>query len=155
MAIYERSVLLQATPGEVYAFHQDPKNITKISPASLRVIRVECQVPARVGEEFCLEVSQFGVPMRWIGFWEAVVPGEALVDGAKKSPFREWRHQHLFRAEGGGCRMTDRVSYALPGGILGRLLDATVMKLIFTIMFSARHRATKAFFKEGRIKAAN
>jgi len=51
--------------------------------------------------------------------------------------------------------MTDRVSYALPGGILGRLLDATVMKLIFTIMFSARHRATKAFFKEGRIKAAN
>lgn len=146
MAIYERSVLLKATPPEVYSFHEDPRNITKISPASLRVIKVECRVPARAGEEFRLVVSQFGVPMEWVGFWEEAVPGERLVDGARKSPFLRWRHQHLFHAEGGGCVMTDRVSYALPWGALGRLLDGTVMKLVFTMMFLARHRATKAYF---------
>jgi len=43
--------------------------------------------------------------------------------------------------------MTDRVSYALPCGMLGRLLDETLMKLIFAIMFSARHKATAAYFE--------
>lgn len=149
MAIFERSILLQAPPEVVYAFHEDPRNITKISPSSLHVIKVECRVPAREGEEFRLVLNQFGVPIEWIGFWEEVVPGERLVDGAKKSPFRHWSHRHLFRPEGEGCFMTDHITYALPWGMLGRLLDETVMKLIFTVMFLARHRATKACFASG------
>lgn len=91
-------------------------------------------------------MRQFGVPLEWIGFWEEAVPHERLVDGARKSPFRLWQHQHLFHPEGEGCMMTDRVTYALPGGMLGRLLDATVMKVIFTLMFLARHQATEKFF---------
>lgn len=146
MAIYERSVFLNATPVEVYAFHEDPRNITKISPASLHVERVECSVPARAGEEFSLKICQFGLPIEWIGIWEEAVPSERLVDRARKSPFSHWRHQHLFHPEGEGCVMTDRVSYALPGGMLGRLLDETLMRIIFTIMFLARHKATKTFF---------
>ena len=42
--------------------------------------------------------------------------------------------------------MTDRVEYALPGGVLGLLLDLTMMPVVFSLMFIARHRATKAFF---------
>jgi ligand-binding SRPBCC domain-containing protein len=78
------------------------------------------------------------------------------VDGARKSPFRHWRHQHLFRGEGSGTVMTDRVEYALKFGtlgslgIIGRLLDATVMKVVFTAMFLARHKATAAYFAKER-----
>lgn len=146
MAVYERSVLIEATPAEVFAFHQDPRNIPKISPDSLRVEQVECRVPAVVGEEFRLKVRQFGIPLEWVGFWEEVVPDERLVDGARKSPFRRWRHQHLFRPEGAHCRMTDRVEYLLPGGIIGRLLEKTVMRAVFAIIFSARHKATADYF---------
>jgi ligand-binding SRPBCC domain-containing protein len=144
--VFQRSVFLSASPAEVYAFHEDPRNITKISPPSLRVERVECSVPARAWEEFRLRVSQFGLPLDWVGVWEEAVPDARLVDGARKSPFRHWRHHHLFRAEGSGTVMTDRVEYALPFGFLGRLLDATVMRVVFTAMFLARHKATAAFF---------
>lgn len=148
-SVFERSVLLDARPSEVYAFHEDPRNISKISPSSLRVERVECSVPARAGGEFRLRVRQFGLPLEWIGVWEEAVPHGKLLDGARKSPFRHWRHGHLFRPEGAGTLMTDRVEYALNAGslgILGRLLDATVMKFIFTVMFRARHKATAAYF---------
>ena len=154
---FERSTKLNATLAEVYAFHEDPRNITKISPPSLRVEQVECSVPARAGEEFRLRVSQFGLPLEWVGFWEVAVPHEKLVDGARKSPFRHWRHQHLFRAEGEETVMTDRVEYALRFGslgslgILGRLVDATVMHVVFTAMFLARHKATRAYFQQARI----
>jgi ligand-binding SRPBCC domain-containing protein len=42
--------------------------------------------------------------------------------------------------------MTDRVEYALPFGLLGRLLNAIVMRLVFAAMFAARHRATRKYF---------
>ncbi len=146
MAIYERSVLLKAPCAEVYSFHGDPRNISKISPPSLHLEEVECRVPACAGEEFRLSVRQFGVRLEWVGIWEETVPDERLVDGARKSPFRHWRHQHLFRPAGEWCLMTDHVSYALPCGMFGRLLDETLMKLIFWVMFSARHKATAAYF---------
>ena len=156
-SLFERSVRLDASPAEVYAFHEDPRNITKISPPSLKVERVECKVPASVGDEFLLRIRQFGLPLEWIGFWEEAAPNERLVDGAKQSPFHHWRHHHLFEADvadinggtnGGtnGTIMTDRVEYALPFGVVGLLLDLTVMRLVFTAMFIARHRATKKFF---------
>ena len=159
--VFQRSVLLPATPAEVYAFHEDPRNITKISPDSLRVERVECSVPAKKGDEFRLVVRQFGLRLEWVGFWEVVVPYEKLVDGAKKSPFGHWRHQHQFDPAGGHGEktlMTDRVEYALrlrypcSLGILGRLLDETLMKLVFTAMFIARHKATRAYFDKAAVQ---
>lgn len=151
-AVFQRSVLLDATPAEVYAFHEDPRNISKISPPSLHVERVECSVPAEAGGEFRLRVRQFGMPLEWIGVWEEAVSQERLVDGARKSPFRHWRHSHLFTPAGAasGTVMTDRVEYSLRFGFLGRLLDMTVMKLVFTVMFIARHRATAAHFAKGK-----
>jgi ligand-binding SRPBCC domain-containing protein len=146
-SLFERSVTLPATPEEVYAFHEDPRNIVKISPPPLRVERVECAVPARSGEEFRLRVSQFGLPMEWVGFWEEAEPHSRLVDGARKSPFLHWRHHHLFAATPEGTLMTDRVEYALPFGALGRFLDRTVMRAVFSAMFAARHRATADYFR--------
>jgi hypothetical protein len=148
--IFQRSVYLETTPEAAYSFHEDPRNISKISPRSLKVHRVECSLPARAGENFLLDVSQFGLHLEWVGFWEDAVANSTpilrLVDGAKKSPFRHWRHHHLFLQRGDGTLMTDRVEYALPGGFLGRLLDLTVMRVIFVAVFHARHRATQRFF---------
>ena len=114
---------------------------------------VECSVPAKAGDEFHLVVSQFGLSLEWVGFWEEAEPDRKLVDGAKKSPFKFWRHQHLFAPDGKhgeNTLMTDRVEYALPFGLLGRLMDKTLMLLIFTVMFRSRHKATKAFFKKAK-----
>jgi len=143
---FRRSVLLSATPAEVYAFHEDPRNITRISPPSLAVKGVECRVPATPGERFRIRLSQFGIPLDWTGVWEEAVQPSRLVDGAVVSPFRHWRHRHLFAEAPGGTLMTDHVEYALPFGVIGWILDRTVMRVIFAAMFRARHAATRAWF---------
>jgi ligand-binding SRPBCC domain-containing protein len=50
-----------------------------------------------------------------------------FVDEMKSGPFARWRHEHLFSAEGVGTMMLDRVEYALPLGLLGRLADRLLL----------------------------
>jgi len=146
ITIFESSVQLSASPKDVFAFHQNPKNISYIAPSSLRILKVDAGERAIVGEKFTLLLSQFGLRLQWIGVWEAVEEDRLLVDTAEKSPFVFWRHSHIFHPSESGSTMTDRIEYTMPWGALGRTLAPLVRTLVFGPMFRARHAATRAFF---------
>jgi hypothetical protein len=145
---FQKSTILDAPIEAVYAFHENPHNLTKISPSSLRVRRIEANHEAVAGETFRIEASQFFVPIKWEGVWDRAEHPVALWDRALESPFARFRHQHIFESIdiGARTRMTDRVEYALPGGALGRLLSETVVRVVFGVTFAARHRATRDYF---------
>lgn len=143
---FQSSVELPASPQDVFAFHENPKNITLIAPSSLQVIRVEAGTRAIVGEKFSLLLKQFGFRMEWIGCWERVESGRLLVDIAEKSPFAAWRHSHIFEPCAMGCRMTDRIECRFGGGIFGKAISPFMSPLVFGPMFRARHAATRAYF---------
>jgi uncharacterized protein len=73
-----------------------------------------------------------------------VEPERRIVDVAERSPFALWRHEHLFR-ELGPARtlMTDRVTYRLPAGRLGLLMDRLVVRGQLERAFAERHRRTR------------
>lgn len=152
--IFEKSTILEASVEDVFAFHENPRNLMQIAPATLRVISIECEVRAVEGEKFAIHARQFGIPIRWVGVWEKVEQPNLLVDGAEKSPFAFWRHSHIFEAEGSGCRMTDRVECRLPGGRLGAVAGALGLPLVFGPMFRARHEATRRWFREKKVTEA-
>jgi len=148
--VYRRSVVLPATPEAVFRFHEDPHNIPKISPAFQRTIIGHANAEARVGETFAIEVRLFGVlTLRWLGFWEEIVPGRLLVDGACQAPFAYWRHRHEFAPVGAAqTRMNDQVTYRYPGGWLGYFFGATLGRLHMALMFADRHRRTRRYFQQ-------
>jgi ligand-binding SRPBCC domain-containing protein len=45
------------------------------------------------------------------------------VDVQLKGPYKLWRHTHAFAERDGGTAMTDTVEYALPFGIVGRIVN--------------------------------
>ena len=145
---FERSVEVSASAEDLFRFHENPENISKIAPASLRVREVVCDRTARTGGVFKIRASQFGLPIRWTGMWERVEEPGALVDTALESPFAVWHHSHLFETVEGGCRMTDRVEFLLKGGIAGWLASRIVMPFVFAGMFRARHAATRRWFSK-------
>ncbi len=128
---------------QVFAFHADPRNISKISPG-WQTVQVHEGEPARVGEKFEIAVRLFGmVHLRWRGIWREVVSPELLVDETLHSPFAYWRHRHRFeRLDAGRTRMTDHVSYRFHGGWLGRIFGETLGRLQFALMFADRQRRT-------------
>ncbi len=147
-SVFQKSTILDAPIEAVYAFHENPHNLVKISPSSLRVHHIEANAEAVAGETFRVEASQFFVPIRWEGVWDRAEHPVALWDRALESPFASFQHRHEFESIeiGARTRMTDRVEYALPGGVLGWLVSETVLRAVFGVTFVARHKATRDYF---------
>ena len=56
-----------------------------------------------------------------------------------RSPFRRWRHEHLFAPSGTGTVMTDVVEFASPVGPIGRCVDALVLTRYLTRLLQQRN----------------
>ncbi len=142
----ERSVEIAAPVSAVFAFHLDARNAALVSPAGTRVVSVEGGVPVAPGGIVTMRMRQRPVPLTvaWRVQIEAVEPERRIVDVAERSPFALWRHEHLFRELGPGrTLMTDRVTYRLPGGRLGRLADRLLVRRRLEGAFAERHRRTR------------
>ena len=151
MATFTHASPIQATPEELYRFHENPHNIRAVSPPSLHILRVEAEETARPGENFTLTLRQGPCTIRWAGRGEEAVPPESLIDTAINGPFTVWRHQHLFHSqEDGSTLLTDRVTFQLPWYLGGILADGIVRHLIFPSIFRARHSATRKWFSSPR-----
>ncbi|MBS0656780.1 MAG: SRPBCC family protein [Verrucomicrobia bacterium] len=147
---FSRSCWLPAEPAAVYAFHADPRNIVHVSPPGQDARIVEGAGPAVAGALFEVEVTVLGyLPLAWQARWQDVEPPRLLCDTSSNALFRHWEHRHEFApAPEGGTILTDRVRYALPGGWLGRLVGATLVRALFAGMFAYRHRRTQAWFRQ-------
>ena len=147
---FRRSVELAAPIEQVFAFHENPHNVGKISPSwqAVRVLRAEDT--ARPGEEFEIEVRLLGLlPLRWRGVWREVDRPGQLVDEALSSPFAFWRHRHVFESlDARRTRMTDHVSYLFPGGWLGKWFGETLGRVQFHFMFADRQKRTARWLRE-------
>lgn len=146
---FRSSVTLHASIDDVFKFHADPTNITAISPKWQQAEILRGGGPARAGGEFAFRVRFFGlVPIVWTGRWREVQSPTLLFDEAASWLLPRWEHRHQFRSLGPLCtEMTDAVIYALPLGLLGRMVEKTVMKVVFAGMFRDRHRRTRAYFE--------
>ena len=148
--LFQASTPVSASPEALFAFHENPGNIRKIAPASLKLVAVECSAEAVESGQFRIRATQFGMPIDWVGRWERVERPRMLVDVAVRSPFLVWRHSHIFEAAADGSVMTDRVEYLLKGGIAGWCVSRWVTPVVFRSMFRARHEATRRYFARGQ-----
>ncbi len=130
-SVVERSVVVAAPVEAVFTFHLDTRNAALISPRSMQVVGVEGVFPVTEGARVVLRLRPRPSPFTqtWRVRIEAVEPPGRIVDVGERTPFAEWHHEHLFRAEGPGRTvMTDRITYRLPAGPLGALADRLLVR---------------------------
>jgi ligand-binding SRPBCC domain-containing protein len=148
--VIESTCEIDAPIAQVFAFHLDTRNAARIAPPGQRVLSVEGTFPLRLGSEVRLRARQ--LPLPWAQTWVvrvAVVEEPTLiVDELLRGPFAAWRHEHRFaELPGGRTRLTDHVTYELPGGALGRIANALAGRRLLLATFRSRQRRARALLE--------
>ncbi|MFG1944806.1 SRPBCC family protein [Nonomuraea sp. NPDC048826] len=97
------------------------------------------------GDQVTWRAWHFGVAWRMTSVISAYDAPGFFVDEQVAGPFRRWRHEHRFAADGGGGTvMRDAVEFEAPLGVLGRVAESVALRRHMTALIVARNAHLKA-----------
>ncbi len=137
MTVFEHTATYPHPRDEVFAWHERPGAFVRLSPPGA-IVAVDGPTDGlHVGSRRTLRISspvltalwpgrtmpsavRTGPGLTWLVEHTGYEAGSLFVDEQRSGPLHGWRHEHLFEDTGdGGTRITDRVTYELPAGLLG------------------------------------
>jgi ligand-binding SRPBCC domain-containing protein len=130
----------------VFPFFADAENLERLTPPEL-AFRIDSKLPIamQVGALIDYTIGLYRIPMKWrteITDWR---PPHSFEDTQLSGPYRKWVHSHRFTENAGGTIIEDHVDYALPFGILGRLVHPLVARQLKRI-FDYRETVLRRLF---------
>ncbi len=133
---------VNATLAEAWDLLKNPANLDLITPEDLKF-----QIISPVPEEmFNGLIVEYRIQIPWIGVhkWVAEIKHikemHSFVDEQRIGPYNFWYHYHQIDTEGGGVKLTDRVYYEVPYGILGRTLHVLFIRKTLERIFDYRQK---------------
>jgi len=142
-----KTTLIKCTQEELFNFHLDSNNITKITPKDTKVELLSADTQTYEGKVVSIKTTKFFIPTYWDVEIQRLEQPKILVDVAIKSPFKYWKHQHIFTKKGDMCELKDIIEYEMPFGILGKFVNPFIKKDISS-MFEYRHIQTKKILEK-------
>ncbi|HMQ70302.1 MAG TPA: SRPBCC family protein [Ignavibacteria bacterium] len=140
----KKSILINCPVSKAFLFHSDTNNLKKITPDSIKVKILRMDLPLKEGSEIGLEIKQFGfLKNKWQIRLTAFIQNSLITDTQISGPFKSWVHDHIFDEAEGKTKMTDRIRYELPFGVLGNIADKILVNKMIEKQFEFRHKITK------------
>lgn len=126
-----------------WEFFSNPANLARITPEHMG-FRITTDLEHNQmfpGQIITYKVYPFkGIATNWVTEITHVMDYKFFVDEQRFGPYSMWHHEHWFRAIKGGIEMTDRISYKVPLGMLGRILEKLLIRKQLKTIFEYRHR---------------
>lgn len=146
-----QSVIINAPIESVFHFHDDTRNLLKITPPNISVTIEALGTPGK-GSEIILRVRQFGLfTMRWHVRITQYLPPTRMTDEQISGPFSYWKQERHLSIVEGGTELTDVVEYRMPFGLLGRFADALIVRRQIQSMFDYRQNATRQLLESSNL----
>ena len=150
MYLLEREQEVRTTIEKAWDFIETPGNLNRITPPDLD-FEIVSNVPDRMYNgliiEYLITIPFFG-RKRWIAEIKHIREPFSFVDEQRTGPYKHWYHYHELRETEDGIGMTDKVYYAIPYGILGRLLHFFIIKKTLERIFDYRFEKLEELLRE-------
>jgi ligand-binding SRPBCC domain-containing protein len=141
------STLIEAPPRRVFAFHEDPSALVRLTPPWEHVDVVTPPASLAVGTRVVLRTRIGPLWLRWVAEHIAYERDRSFADRQIEGPFASWEHHHLVEdlsePSRPRTRLTDRVTYELPLGPLGALFGGVFVRRKLDRLFAFRHEVTR------------
>ena len=140
---------IEATPAEVFAFHESPGALERLTPPWESARVVEGGGSLQPGSRVVIETKVGPVPVRWIAEHTEYEFGRLFADRQLSGPFARWYHRHHFLDDGrGGTLLRDEVDYDPPLGALGRIAGGWLIRRKLRKMFDYRHETVRRILEK-------
>lgn len=146
MAVFEVSVELACSPEAAFEFLAQPENIRHITPSSVMLIFDSAPKRLSLGARMEFRVQAYGVVRSAVHEVTAWDEPRKFVERQIEGPTGSWEHEHLFEPTANGVRVTDRITFAPPGGMLGLLINERKMREALEDGFGHRHHELEKRF---------
>lgn len=144
MLRFQKESVIAADPGTVFAFHELPDALQRLTPPRDPVKILQPAKNLRVGSTALVEIRFAKVfKIRWLALHTAYEPPRMFEDVQLKGPFRNWKHKHIVKPHKAGSLLRDEVEYELPFGFFGKFLAGTLVENRLEKLFNYRHKVTR------------
>jgi ligand-binding SRPBCC domain-containing protein len=141
LQVLERKQLVPRSRDEVFAFFARPENLAVLTPDWLGFeMLTPSPVPMHAGAVIDYRIRLGPLPVRWRTLITAFEPPRRFVDEQLLGPYSYWHHVHTFDARDGGTLISDRVTYLMPLGALGRLAHGLFVGCQLDAIFGKRRQ---------------
>jgi ligand-binding SRPBCC domain-containing protein len=107
----------------VFDFFSSAENLEPLTPPWMHFrILTPPPIVMKPGATIAYSLRVRGIPLRWLTEIERWNPPHEFIDVQARGPYKLWRHTHRFSEVEGGTLIVDAVEYALPFGVLGRMV---------------------------------
>jgi ligand-binding SRPBCC domain-containing protein len=150
MPTFEKRTFIAAAPEAVFAFHEQPGALERLTPPWEQARVVERTGRGlEVGARVVVEHAVGPLRPRWVAEHVAYEPPKMFRDVQRSGPFRTWDHTHRVEPAPGGATLVDAITFALPLWPLS-LPALPFVRRRLARMFAYRHDVTKRACEEGR-----
>ena len=134
----------------MFNFFEKPENLEKLTPSNLGFkILTPSPISMNVGRLIDYTIRIFGINFHWRTMITDYIQNIKFVDEQLKGPYSFWHHSHTFESSNGGTFIKDKVIYALPFGILGRIAHSLFIKRSLNTIFNYRVEVINQMFSGG------
>lgn len=141
---FVKESLIRARPERVFAFHELPDALARLTPPWEKARVVQPASISRVGSTAIVETRLFGLlPVRWVAKHTVYNPPRMFEDVQVSGPFKLWRHRHIVEPHTDGAVLRDEVEYSPPLGFIGRAFAPLLIVPRLRRLFDYRHQVTR------------
>lgn len=136
--------LIAARPERVFAFHELPDALARLTPPWEKARVVQPAPDLQVGSTAIVETRMFGLfTVRWVAKHTLYDPPRMFEDVQVSGPFHFWRHRHIVEPHQDGSILRDDVEYQPPLGFIGRMFAPLLVVPRLRRLFEYRHQVTR------------
>lgn len=144
--------VIPAPVNTVWDYFCNPNNLNEITPPYMHFEIIKGGNGKMYEGQIIEYRVQFlrGVRSLWLTEIPHVRDGLYFVDEQRVGPYHFWYHEHIFKVHPSGTKMTDRVTYVIPFGVLGDLMNKVWIAKRLEDIFNFRRQKIIELFGESK-----
>ena len=147
---FVKESIIKAAPERVFAFHELPDALERLTPPWERVKVIQKADISEVGSRAILETKLFGLfTTEWIAEHTKYDPPFEFEDVQISGPFKSWRHRHIILPQADGACLRDEIEFEPPFSIFGKIAAPFAIVPKLEKMFEYRHKVTRKWCESG------